>query len=163
MMMVVAPPLKLPRPACGLGICHPTCGRLLEGTEFQNICLSKYYSLKFWYFCPLDHKLQINIILFCYKILQSITKIFFSFRFLKKECLLLLILVSYIHLYYIHSYVHPKKHFSYIICRRPNLQKWPRIMSAMPDPSSSPLFRNKRFALNEMFQGNTSKFSIFNV
>ena len=24
MMMVVAPPLKLPRPACGLGICHPT-------------------------------------------------------------------------------------------------------------------------------------------
>ena len=41
----------------------------------------------------------------------------------------------------LYLYVCPslKKHFSYIICRRPNLQKWPRIMSAMPAFKQTPL------------------------
>ena len=67
----------------------------------------------------------------------SLSFIFFpsGFFFSKKEMLIM----PYFGQLYLYVCPSPKKHFSYIICRRPNLQKWPRIMSAMlalpADPS----------------------------
>ena len=66
----------------------------------------------------------------------SLSFIFFPSGFFSKKEMLIMPYFGQLYLYVCPS---PKKHFSYIICRRPNLQKWPRIMSAMlalpADPS----------------------------